>query len=63
MSLSCNSYSMTGVANVVTLWRSMKTVFQLETEGEYMSIPRMMSQMMKLAEEAKVKKKDLLGFH
>lgn len=65
MSRLCHSYNMAGVASVVTLWRSMKTASQLETEGEYvyMSIPRMMSQGMKLAEEAMVNKEDLLGCH
>lgn len=41
----------------------MKTASQWETEGEYMSIPGMRGQGMKLAEEAKVNKEDLPGCH
>lgn len=63
MSLLCLSYNTAGVVSVVTLWRSTKTASQWETEGEYMSIPRIRGQGIKLAEEAKVNKEDLLGCH
>ena len=63
MSQLCHSYNMAGVACDVTLWRCLKTVSHRDTEEEYMSIPRIMSQGMKLAEEAKVNKEDLLGCH